>query len=35
MARAWVEQEFSLARLAAKTSAVYREVLARQRGVRR
>jgi glycosyltransferase involved in cell wall biosynthesis len=34
-ARAWVEREFSLARLAAKTSAVYREVLDRRRAVRR
>jgi glycosyltransferase involved in cell wall biosynthesis len=29
-ARAWVEEEFSLARLAEKTSAVYREVLDRR-----
>jgi glycosyltransferase involved in cell wall biosynthesis len=34
-ARAWVEREFSLARLAAKTSDVYREVLDRRRAVRR
>jgi glycosyltransferase involved in cell wall biosynthesis len=30
-ARSWVEREFSLARLAEKTAAVYREVLGRRR----